>query len=108
VTERGDLRQQLGVDVLAGDQQLCRLDAGCAGSLDEILTLCCEKAELVAPAAVLQLADELQLLVVARGDQALSADLALRRRLATPTREVARAPPAQPSNAPRWNATVTY
>jgi hypothetical protein len=66
VRERGDLSQELGRDVLAGDEQLDRLDVGRG---DEILALDDEKPELVAPAPVTELADELELLVVARGDQ---------------------------------------
>jgi hypothetical protein len=38
-------------------------------SVDEILALDDEEPELVAPAPLVQLADELELLVVARGDQ---------------------------------------
>jgi len=44
------------LDVLACDEQLDRLDARRGGGVDEILTLGCEEAELVAPAAFLQLA----------------------------------------------------
>ena len=45
------LREQLGLDVLAGDEQLDRLDAGRARRLDEILALADEQARLVALAA---------------------------------------------------------
>jgi hypothetical protein len=64
-----DLGQELRLDVLSGDEQFDRLDLGVERRLDEILTLRDEKSELVAPAAVVQLADELELLVVERGDQ---------------------------------------
>jgi len=67
--EGRDLGQEHRLDVLAGDEQLDRLDPGVDRRLDEILTLRDEEPELVAPAAVLQLADELELLVVERGDQ---------------------------------------
>jgi hypothetical protein len=67
--ERRDLGQERRLDVLAGKEQFDRLDAGVDRCLDEILTLRDEEPELVAPAAVLQLADELELLVVERGDQ---------------------------------------
>jgi hypothetical protein len=62
-----DLREQGRLDVLARDQQLDRLDAG--GRLDQVLPLDGEQPELVAPAPVVELADELEPLVVARGDQ---------------------------------------
>jgi hypothetical protein len=65
--ERRDLREQRRLDVLARDQQLDRLDPGCR--LDQILPLDSEQPELVAPAPVVELADELEPLVVARGDQ---------------------------------------
>jgi hypothetical protein len=58
-------RQHRRQDVLAGDQQLLDLEACVAGCVDEVLTLGDEQPELVAPAAVVQLADELELLVVA-------------------------------------------
>jgi hypothetical protein len=68
VRECRDLREQLGRDVLAGDEQLDRLEI--AGCVDEVLPLDCEQPELVAPAPVVELADELEPLVVAGGDQA--------------------------------------
>jgi hypothetical protein len=55
-------RQQLRLDVLPRHQQLDRLDPG---RLDEILPFDDEEAELVPPAPVAELADELQPLVVA-------------------------------------------
>ena len=67
VRERRHLGEQRRLDVLAGDEQVDRLDA--AGGLDEILTLRDEQLELVAPAPVMELADELEPLVVAGGDQ---------------------------------------
>jgi hypothetical protein len=66
---RRDLRQQPRLDVLARDEQLDRL--GCRG-VDEILAFAGEEFELVAPAPLVQLADEFQLLVVARGDQGVT------------------------------------
>jgi hypothetical protein len=69
MTERRDLGEEPRLDVLSREQQLDRLDARVDSGLDEILTLGHEEPELVAPAAVLQLANELELLVVERGDQ---------------------------------------
>jgi hypothetical protein len=85
--ERRDLRQQLGRDRLARpaaeggksrpggggfaavassrDQQLDRLEPGHVRRLDEVLSLRDEQPELVAPAPVTELADELEPLVVA-------------------------------------------
>ncbi len=57
-----DLGEQLRLDVLARNEQLDRLGGR---RLDEILALADEQPELVAPAPLVQLADELQLLVVA-------------------------------------------
>jgi hypothetical protein len=67
VRERRHLRQQRRLDVLPRDEQVDRLDAG--GRLDEVLTLRDEQLELVAPAPVVELADEIEPLVVAGGDQ---------------------------------------
>jgi hypothetical protein len=61
--KRRDLRQQLRVDRLACDEQVDRLRSSSGG--DEILPLDDEEAELVPPAPVAELADELQPLVVA-------------------------------------------
>jgi hypothetical protein len=69
MAQHGDLGQKGGLHVLSGNEQLNRFDLHVEGRLDEILTLRDEEPELVAPAAVLQLADELELLVVERGDQ---------------------------------------
>jgi hypothetical protein len=71
MSERRHIRQQSRIDVLAGNQELCRFQPGIDSGLDEILALRDEEPELVAPAAVVQLADELELLVLARGDQDL-------------------------------------
>ena len=68
--ERRDLREQLGLDGLAGDEQLDRLEAGIRRCVDEVFSLGDEQPELVTPAPVMELADELEPLVVARGDQA--------------------------------------
>ena len=67
VRERRHLGEQRRLDVLSRDEQVDRLDAG--GRLDEVLTLRDEQLELVAPAPVVELADELEPLVVAGGDQ---------------------------------------
>jgi hypothetical protein len=67
--QRRHLGKQSRLDVLAGDQQLNWLDAGSIRRGDEILALRREEPELVAPAAVLQLANELELLVLAGSDQ---------------------------------------
>jgi hypothetical protein len=69
VAERRDLGQQQGLDVLARDEQLDGLDSRGGGRLDEILAFRDEQLQLVAPAALRQLADELELLVLARADQ---------------------------------------
>jgi hypothetical protein len=66
VREGRDLGEQRRLDVLAGNEQVDRLDPG---GLDEILTLRDEQLELVSPAPVMELADELEPLVVAGGDQ---------------------------------------
>jgi hypothetical protein len=65
--ERRDLREQRGLDVLARDQELDRLEI--RSRLDEVLALDREQPELLPPAPVVELADELEPLVVARGDQ---------------------------------------
>ena len=65
MSERRHLSQQRRLDVLAGDEQLVRLIAGRERGVDEILALGDEQPELVAPAALVQLADELELLVLA-------------------------------------------
>jgi hypothetical protein len=67
--ERRYLREQVRLDVVAGEQQLDRLDPYCRRGADEIFALDEEEPELVAPAALVQLADELELLVVAGADQ---------------------------------------
>jgi len=67
--ERRDLGQKRRLDVLSGDEQLDRLDPGVERRVHEILTFRDEEPELVAPAAIVQLANELELLVVERGDQ---------------------------------------
>jgi hypothetical protein len=69
MSQRRHLGEQGGLDVLPGHQQFQRLDPGVERRLDEILTLGNEEPELVAPAAVVQLPDKLELLVLARGDQ---------------------------------------
>jgi hypothetical protein len=66
-----DLTEQLRLDVPARDEELDRLDPCGERGVDEIFSLRGEESELVAPAAVVQLADELELLVLAGGDQAI-------------------------------------
>jgi hypothetical protein len=66
VRERRHLRQELRRDVVACHEQIDRIGLS---RDDEILTLRDEEAELVAPAPVVELADELEALVVAGGDQ---------------------------------------
>jgi hypothetical protein len=65
VRERRDLGQQRGLDVLARNQDLDRLDPSGERRIDEIFTLCEEEPELVAPAALVELPDELELVVLA-------------------------------------------
>jgi hypothetical protein len=69
MAEGRDLREQCRLDVLACDQHVDGFKVGFTRSVDEILALDDEEAELVPPAALLQLPDELELLVVARADQ---------------------------------------
>jgi hypothetical protein len=69
VRERRRLREQLRRNVLSGDEDVSRLEPGGKPGLDEILPLDREQPELVPPAPVVELADELEPLVVARGDQ---------------------------------------
>ena len=66
VRERREAREQLGLDGLAGDQQVHRLDPGCLRGLDEILAFDREEPRLVAVLPLPEeLPDELQRLVVA-------------------------------------------
>jgi len=69
MTERRHLGEQRRLDVLSGDEHLDRLMAALAGRLDQVLPFRDEKPELVPPAAVVQLPNELELLVLAGGDQ---------------------------------------
>jgi hypothetical protein len=63
--ERRDVCHELRRDSLPRDEEIDRLEAGGAGRFDEILTLRDEQPQLVAPALVAELADELEPLVVA-------------------------------------------
>jgi hypothetical protein len=63
VRERRDLGEQRRLDVVPRHEEVDRLDTG--PRLDEILALDDEQPELVAPAPVVELADELEPLVVA-------------------------------------------
>jgi hypothetical protein len=67
VCERRHLRQKLRRHVVACNEQIDWIGSGCD---DEILAFRDEQLELVAPAPVVELADELEPLVVAGGDQA--------------------------------------
>jgi len=69
MAERRDLRQQGGLDVVARDEHVDSVEPAGERGIDEVLALDEEEPELVPPAALVQLADELELLVVARGDQ---------------------------------------
>jgi hypothetical protein len=69
VRERRYLREQLGGDVLSGGENVRGLEPGGEAGLEQILALDREQPELVPPAPVVELADELEPLVVARGDQ---------------------------------------
>ena len=60
-----DLGEELRLDVVAGSQQVDRLGGR---SLDRVLALDEEEAELVAPAPLVQLPDELEALVVPGDD----------------------------------------
>ena len=70
VRECRHLREQLRRDVLSGDENVRRLEPGGEPGLEQILPLDREQPELVPPAPVVELADELEPLVVSRGDQA--------------------------------------
>jgi hypothetical protein len=69
MSERRHLGEQLRLDGVACNEQLDRLDPRRRGRVRDILTLDEKEAELVAPAAFVQLADEFELLVVAGADQ---------------------------------------
>jgi len=65
MSERRHVRQERRLDVLPGDEQLVRLVARRERGVDEVLPLGDEQSELVAPAPLAQLANELELLVLA-------------------------------------------
>jgi hypothetical protein len=67
--ERRHLGEKRRLDVLPGDEHVDVLEARFARRVDQVLPLGDEQTELLAPAALVQLADELELLVVARVDQ---------------------------------------
>jgi hypothetical protein len=74
VAERRDLREQLRLHVLPGNEQLHRLDALAGRGLDEVLGLDGEETALLAVLARgEQLPDEPELLILARRDQGVSA-----------------------------------
>jgi hypothetical protein len=68
--EGRDLGEQRRLDRLSRDEQLDRFDPRRRGRGDQILALCRKQSELVAPPALVELAEELELLVLARSDQA--------------------------------------
>src|ERR687895_1188355 len=91
--ERRDLRQQLRLDVVAGDEELRGLDRGLLRRLHEILALDGEEPHLLAVLARgEELPDEPELLVLARLDQAASDGL--------PSSSAALARSATRANAP--------
>jgi hypothetical protein len=63
------LREQLVGNVLSGDEDVSRLEPRGEPGLEQILPLDREQPELVPPAPVVELADELEPLVVAGRDQ---------------------------------------
>jgi hypothetical protein len=67
--ERRHLRQQLRSDVVPRNEDVGGLEPGGEPGIDQVLSLDREQPELVAPVPVVELADELESLVVARGDQ---------------------------------------
>jgi hypothetical protein len=67
--ELGQLGEELRLHVPARDEQIDRFDPRRTCRLDEVLSFDREQPQLVSPAPVVELADELQALVVARGDQ---------------------------------------
>src|SRR5262249_36950081 len=69
MAQRRELSDERGLDVLARDEQLDRLDARVVRRLDEILALADEEALLLPlPPRLEQTPDQLQLRVVARRD----------------------------------------
>src|SRR5437763_11854910 len=68
--ERRHLGQQLRFDIRPRDEHVRRFDRGREPCLEQILPLDREQPELVAPAPVMEFADELEPLVVAGCDQA--------------------------------------
>jgi hypothetical protein len=67
--ERRHLGQQLGRNVLSRDEHVGGHEPGGEPGFEEVLPLDREQPELVPPAPVVELADELEPLVVAGGDQ---------------------------------------
>jgi len=65
VRERRDVREQRVLHVLAGDEDVHRFEARLLRCRNEILALRDEEPELVAPPALVQLPNELELLVLA-------------------------------------------
>jgi hypothetical protein len=67
VCKRRDVGEQRRLDVLTGDEDVDERDR--SRRFDEVFPLDDEQLELVSPAPVVELADELEPLVVAGGDQ---------------------------------------
>jgi hypothetical protein len=63
--ERRDLGEQSRLDVLIRDQHVCRVEPGVQPGFEQILPLDHEQPELVPPAPVVELPDELEALIVA-------------------------------------------
>ncbi|HEV8180684.1 MAG TPA: hypothetical protein VGP54_10350 [Gaiellaceae bacterium] len=67
--ERRHLGEQLRLHVFSRDEHIRRLQPHSEPRLDEIFPVDGEQPELVPPAAIAELADELQALVLTRRDQ---------------------------------------
>jgi hypothetical protein len=68
--KRRDLSEELPRNIVPRDEDVRRLEPGREPRLEQILPLDREQPEFFAPAPVMELADELEPLVVAGGDQA--------------------------------------
>ncbi|HEU5243687.1 MAG TPA: hypothetical protein VFU33_04735 [Gaiellaceae bacterium] len=68
--ERRHPGQQLGLDVLPRNEHVGGIEPRGQPGLEQVLALDREQPELVSPAPVVELADELEPLVVAGSDQA--------------------------------------
>src|SRR6478736_8013874 len=97
--ERRHLREQFRLDVVAGHEHVRGLEVRGEAGLDEILAFDREQPELVAPASVVELADELEPFVVARGDQLPTAS-------PEAARSFGRAAAASPPSLPALSAAL--